>query len=416
MQIQVSRRWIIFLISSMLFVLSQFYRVTIAVITPQLMADLSLDARGLSLMSAAFFYAFALTQIPLAIYLDKIGARISMIALNMVAVAGGLIFAGAGSLEMLVLARLLLGIGMACNLMGTFKLISIWFSPLKFATLTTLVFSMGTAGNLFATTPLVLLVQMIGWRFSFVLFAIANLLLILIFFIIVRDTPPSAIQPSGKPAETRGFRNTLSGLRQLFSHRDYWIISFGTFCRYGIYAAIQTLYAGPYLMNARGLSAVTAGNIIFLMNIGFIVGGPFFGMLSDRQAGTRKWVVFPGIVALVIIFYSLSVLPTNAGVVLVASVFFLIGLANSTGGIMYSQIKEQMPAENAGTAMTGINFFTMIGPAVFLQGFGIFMQSMYPEAAFNAAAFKSIFLLSAGILSFVALAYLFTTDTGRRKL
>jgi MFS family permease len=415
MQIRFSQRWTIFFISSALFILSQFYRATIAVITPQLIADLSLDTRALSLMSAAFFYAFALTQIPLAVYLDKIGARTTMIFLNLVAVAGALVFAGADSSQMLILARLLLGIGMACNLMGTFKLISLWFDPLRFATLTTLVFSLGTAGSVFATTPLVLLVQAIGWRCAFILFAAINLGLIAVFFATVRDKPPDTRQPEGSGAESKGFKDMLAGLGRVLQQKDYWIISLGTFCRYGIYAAIQTLYAGPYLMNARGFSPLVAGNIIFLMNLGFIMGGPFFGMVSDRLARTRKWVVLPGIVGMAVMIGVFAVLPPTTGPNVLALLFFLLGLITSAGGIMYSQIKEQVPIENAGAAMIGINFFTMVGSAVFLQGMGIFMQSTYPAAPMGMPAFRGTFVLCAACLLLVAVIYIFTTDTGRGK-
>jgi MFS family permease len=415
MQIRFSRRWTIFFISSGLFILSQFYRATIAVITPQLISDLSLDTRALSLMSAAFFYAFALTQIPLAVYLDKIGSRKTMIFLNLVAVAGALVFAGADSTQMLILARLLLGIGMACNLMGTFKLISLWFGPLRFATLTTLVFSLGTAGNVFATTPLVLLVQAIGWRYAFILFAAINLGLIAVFFATVRDKPPDTGQPQGSGAASKGFRDMLAGLGRVLQQKDYWIISLGTFCRYGIYAAIQTLYAGPYLMNARGFSPLVAGNIIFLMNLGFIMGGPFFGMVSDRLARTRKWVVLPGIVGMAVMIGVFAVLPPTTGPNVLALLFFLLGLITSAGGIMYSQIKEQVPIENAGAAMIGINFFTMVGSAVFLQGMGIFMQSTYPAAPMGMPAFRGTFVLCAACLLLVAVIYIFTTDTGRGK-
>lgn len=415
MRIRFSRRWMIFFISSALFILSQFYRATIAVITPQLISDLFLDTRTLSLMSAAFFYAFALTQIPLAVYLDKIGARKTMILLNLVAVAGALVFAGADSSQMLILARLLLGIGMACNLMGTFKLISLWFGPLRFATLTTLVFSLGTAGNIFATTPLVLLVQAIGWRSAFIFFAAVNLGLIAVFFATVRDKPPDTQQPRSSEADSNGFKDMLAGLGRVLQQKDYWIISLGTFCRYGIYAAIQTLYAGPYLMNVCSFSPLAAGNIIFLMNLGFIMGGPFFGMVSDRLAKTRKWVVLPGIAGMALMIGVFAVLTSTAGPKLLALLFFLLGLVTSAGGIMYSQIKEQVPIENAGAAMIGINFFTMVGSAVFLQGMGLFMQSVYSEAPLGAAAFRGTFVLCAACLLAVAFIYFFTTDTGRGK-
>jgi len=60
------RPWLVFTISCSLFFLSQFYRVSNAVIAPQLLSDLSVDTKGLGLISASFFYAFALTQIPIS--------------------------------------------------------------------------------------------------------------------------------------------------------------------------------------------------------------------------------------------------------------------------------------------------------------------------------------------------------------
>ena len=112
------RRWMIFALASCLFLLSQFYRSSIAVITPELTADTRINTGELSLISAGFFYAFALAQIPIGIYLDRFGARITMTILTMVAALGALVFAWADSFSGLMAGRLLLGIGMACNLMG----------------------------------------------------------------------------------------------------------------------------------------------------------------------------------------------------------------------------------------------------------------------------------------------------------
>ncbi|MEJ2097448.1 MAG: MFS transporter [Deltaproteobacteria bacterium] len=378
-------KWVIFLFASLLFVLSQFYRATIAVITPQLIDDLALSTRQVSLMSAAFFYAFAAMQIPLAVYLDTLGAKKVMIVLNSVAIAGVVTFA--------------------------LKLIATWFSPRRFATLAAVVFSMGTAGNIMATTPLVYLVEWIGWRFSFLLVGVLNFILIMVFVRVVDDTPEP---PSPQEAPRKGLSKTLAGITELLSIKDYWIISLGSFCRYGIFAAIQGLYAGPYLMFVMDLKPVTVGNIILSMNIGIICGGPLFGWISDRLIHSRKWVIIPGLTGFGTMVWVLATLSPGAGIVSLAALFFMVGFFSSSGGIMYPHIKERMPPEKSGMAMTGINFFTMIGPAVFLQGLGVVMQTLHSENAWSADAFQHAFLICGSCLMGVALLYVFTS--GKRSL
>jgi len=249
-----NQRWIIFIITSSLFLISQFYRASNAVIAPLLVRDLAINTEELGLMSASFFYAFALTQIPLGILLDRIGPRLSMTVLSLIGVLGAVIFAWAGSLSAGVAGRMLLGIGMACNLMGTLKLLTIWFGPATFATLSGIVLSIGTLGNMAAATPLVLLVQGVGWRWAFTLIAAVNLVQILILFLMVRDRPPPGADASGELRAELKMNDILMGMKLLLTKKDYWIISCGTFFRYGVFAAVQTLWAGPYLINAMGLS------------------------------------------------------------------------------------------------------------------------------------------------------------------
>ena len=80
---------------------------------------------------------------------------------------------------------------------------------------------------------------------------------------------------------------------------------------------------------------------------------------------------------------------------------------------MYPHIKELMPLEMSGTAMTGINFFTMIGPAVFLQGLGILMQTLYPNSSRGPEAFNAAFTVCIISLLLVLVSYFFT---GERRL
>ena len=104
-----NRRWIIYLISCLLFTFSQFYRSSIAVISPNLVEELDLDTEDLGLISAAFFYAFAVMQIPVGLYLDRLGPRVLMTALSLAAVAGATLFAYGESAATLIVGRSLLG-------------------------------------------------------------------------------------------------------------------------------------------------------------------------------------------------------------------------------------------------------------------------------------------------------------------
>jgi sugar phosphate permease len=406
-----SRGWLILIVAGSLFILSQFYRSSVAVIAPDLIQELGLDAWELSTVSASFFYAFALMQIPVGIFLDSIGPRITMTLLTLVAVAGAFLFSTGESYYFLSIGRALLGIGMACNFMGTLKLITIWFKPGQFATLSAVIVSAGTAGNIAAATPLVLMVQAMGWRNSFLTMSGLTFCMAILFFFLVTDRPGTKTIQTHTPGSRPRIKDTLASARTLFSRKDFWIISFSTFCRYGIYASVQSLWAGPYLINVAGLSPVTTGNILLLMSMGMIIGSPVSGHLSDSIFTSRKKIIISGICGMILVLGIIISLPPEAGREILALLFFCFGLFSSSGQVMYAHIKEQVPLENAGMAMTGINFFTMAGVAVFLQGLGSLMKFLYPGTSLGPEAFRGGFIFCALCLVLIGLLYLLTSET-----
>jgi sugar phosphate permease len=408
-----NRRWIIYLMSCLLFTFSQFYRSSVAVISPNLVQDLNLDAEDLGLISAAFFYAFAAMQIPVGFYLDSVGPRVLMTALSLVAVVGATLFAYGESTVALIVGRLLLGAGMACNFMGPLKLITTWFSPLYFATLSAIFVSVGTAGNIAAATPLVWLTESLGWRTTFLLFAMSNLVIALLFYIIARDHPDEKPVSHPTTAERVSLSVALSGILQLFSHRDYWLISIATFFRYGIYASVQALWAGPFLMVSMGLSPFMTGNLLLAMSIGLIIGSPICGWISDSILRSRKHVIIAGLAVMAGILITLAVLPIDTGRMILFILFFGFGFSSGSGQIMYAQIKERMPLNKAGTAMTGINFFTMIGVAFFLHGLGWVIKGFYPEGSLEPEVFRMAFVLFGVFLFLTGLMYSLTIDGNR---
>jgi sugar phosphate permease len=206
-------------------------------------------------------------------------------------------------------------------------------------------------------------------------------------------------------------RNTYFYLRLLLKRGDFWIISMGALMSYGVFAAFQTLWAGPFLMEVMGFTPMVSGNLILFLNAGFLIGPMLWGTLSDRLFRTRKWVVVWGHMGFAAVAAALAVLQPSTSTWLLATLLLCLGLFRGTGSLMYTQIKELMPIEMAGTAMGGVNFFVMVGAAVFLHGLGLFMQSFYPYASRGPEAFSAAFFLCAACVAGVSAIYLFSRDT-----
>ena len=115
------------------------------------------------------------------------------------------------------------------------------------------------------------------------------------------------------------------------------------------------------------------------------------------------------------ILTTLAVLSIDTWLPILFALFFGFGFSSGSGQIMYAHIKERMPHENAGTAMTGINFFTMTGVAFFLHGLGWAINAFYPEGSLTPDVFRMAFVLFGGCLVVTGLLYRLTID-GKRIL
>ena len=156
-----------------------------------------------------------------------------------------------------------------------------WFPPHRFASLSGIVFSIGFIGNMASTTPFVLMVNLVGWRTALQIISGINFAPHCRFLPCGSRRIARRSSPSDKPLAP-SLQESFNHLSFLLKKKDFWIIGYGSFCSYGIFAAFQALWAGPYLMEVMGLSAEAAGNVILLCNFALILGSPLCGEVSDR--------------------------------------------------------------------------------------------------------------------------------------
>ncbi len=399
----------VMLLSALVFLLSMFYRGSVALIAPDLQRDLGLGLEDLGVLGAAFFYVFALAQVPVGPWLDRFGPRLTMATLNVVGALGALVFALSGSLAVGALGRGLLGLGMSANLIGPLRLFIDWFPAHRFATIMGAFTAVGTLGGMMAATPMAWLVHQLGWRGTFGLLAGLNLILSLGVLRFVADRPPRPDQIAAPAGTGRGM--AARSLARLALSREYWIISLAAFTRYGAVAAVQTLWIGPFLIDHLGLDVFLAGNLLLVLNLGLGLGGPAGGWVSDTLLGTRRAAVMAGLAGMAATLLLLGLWPGGREPVALAVLLFLLGLLAQFGNLFYPHIKELMPHEMSATAMSAVNLFTMLGAGVFIHGLGGLLEMGDPGRWLGLGAYETAFVVCGLVVALSAGLYYFTRES-----
>lgn len=389
-----AQRWKIFTVLAIMFLIGFFYRVSMAVAARDLSVDLGLNAVQLGILSGVFFYVFAFTQIPLGPILDRFSNRVVLSLFGLATTCGALIFATAPGFRTALAGRVLLGMGTASVLMGALKIFTNWFSQEEFPTVSGFMVAAGNLGNLSATAPLAMAVTSFGWRTTFLAAAAMQAAVTVTVYLVVRDSPPATDLSAVKTVEDSNSTDygIMQAWRTIFATPAFRFISLLAFFWYANYMVLLALWGGPYLCDVIGLNRIEAGNILLFTSLGFVTGSLFLGkIIASLFAGSLERTIIVGqsllCLAMTAMLGPADTLPRP----LLIAVFFIIGLASSTGVIIYPLARNMVVHKFAATAMTCVNFFLLMGAAVGQHIMGLYIGSFprgisgYPPQAYHRA-------------------------------
>lgn len=360
------------------YVLSQFYRAFLAVLTPVLGDQLGAMPGDLALSSGLWFVAFAAMQIPVGASLDRIGPRLT-VAL-MLGIGGGLgaaVFALAQAPWHLHLAMTLLGIGCAPALMGPYYIIAREYPPAAFGALAGMIVGFGSLGNILGATPLVWLIEAIGWRQTLWVLMAATVGVALLIAATVRD--PARLG-SGHPQ---------GSLRELLSIRALWFILPLFFFNYSASAAIRGLWAAPYLEQVFQADTVVIGRATLAMGLAMILGNFLVAPVVRAVGSLRRTILIFTFATLLVLGF--LVLRPDPGLIPATVMLALIGLSGAGYVLLMAHGRSFLPPHLVGRGVTLLNMFS-IGGAGAMQFasrpvYGA-AQAAYPPAQ----AFAMLFL------------------------
>ncbi len=377
------------------YVASHFFRASNVTIGLDLMRDLAIGPEALGALTGAFFFGFAAMQIPCGFLFDHFGPRRSVAGMLILATTGGIIFTLAPNWPILLTGRVLMGAGFGVMLIGSMVVISRWFPPDRFSTLTAMVMSIGLLGNLAATTPLAWASQAVGWRAVFGAAVVFTALAAITVWLVVRDAP------SGHPFLARTPeppRQMLQGLMEVLCNPRLKPILALNFCNYACTFTVQGLWGGPFLREVHGLSPVEAGNVLLIAVIAYQVGMLAFGPL-DRLLDTRKWIAAGGSLVIISILATLALASAPPIWVPIGAIVG-IGFFSASSTMVMTHGRGIIPDRLIGRGIATINTFVMLGVACMQTLSGIIVGAFEPlaDGARTETAYRALFGVLAVVL------------------
>ncbi len=366
------------------YLLSYLFRAVNAMIAPELISDLGLDASVLGLLSAVYFLTFAAFQLPLGVLLDRYGPRRTESVLLIIAAAGAFVFAIAESRGGLIVGRALIGLGVSACLMASFKAFAMWFPKERLPTVIGIQMTAGGIGILAASKPIETALGFTDWRgVFFILAAVTAFSAAFLFF----------VSPEKENTERPlTIKQSIDGVRQIYSDRDFWRIAPLSFTSQAAFMALHTLWAGPWLRDIAGLDRPVIGSYLAAMAVTLIIAWPLIGWLADKLGSRGLPTDATGAIGMGL-FIVVQIYLLFEPVSLALYVWIAFNLFAAFCVLPYAALSQKFPPELAGRANTALNVMVFGSAFVCQWGVGIIID-LWPTTAsggFHPTGYKAAF-------------------------
>jgi predicted MFS family arabinose efflux permease len=360
---------IVFLSFALAYFFSALVRAITATLSPTLSLELDLNAGDLGLLAGGYFLGFALTQLPLGNWLDRHGPRQVILAFLAVAVVGCMAFALATSFSGLLAARVLTGMGVSACLMAPLTGFRRWLTPATQLRANSWMLMTGSLGMVAATLPVQWLMPYTGWRGLFWMLAgLIALSMIGIALAVPRWRQAALPSPQDTAPNSKGYgfiwRNPY--FRQM--------LPIG-FVNYGGMVAVQTLWAGPWMVKVAGYTPQESAAGLFGINLAMLGTFWLWGLVNPHLArrGLRpERLIAWGLPSSFFVLAAIVLLGADAGWELWA----LFCVTSTFVSLSQPAVALALPAEAAGRALSAYNLAIFGGVFGVQWGIGLLIEAL----------------------------------------
>lgn len=379
----------VFLAFALAYFMSYALRAVGAMIAPELSREFGLSNAALGSMTSAYFLTFAALQLPLGIWLDRFGSRRTHATLLLIASAGCALFALARDVTWLWAGRALMGIGVAGALMSAMKAFRFWYAPERQQQLAAWMLMVGSLGALATTMPVQWALPIVGWRGVFWLgTALLLAASMAVFTVLPRDEERSS-------RERLRAGSMWSGYTQVFTDPYFWRFGMVSVLSHSMFVSLQSLWAGPWLIQVQGLSIERTSQVLLLFNL--VLMASFLGLGWVAPKMSREWSMIR-----IGAWTTAIVIVVEAAIALLPQVCaWWLWLALAAGSAAFSMLQPHVclsfPAALTGRAYTAYNLLFFSGTFLWQWLFGVAVDALRAIGVGNVDAFRGALAASVGM-------------------
>ena len=376
--------WVFVALASAYF-LSTLLRAITATLSPMLTMEFGLQARDLGLLAGGYFFGFSLTQLPMGHWLDQHGPKKVVLSFLGVAVLGCLAFSWATDFYGLLMARVLIGVGVSACLMAPLTGYRRWLALENQQRANSWMLMTGAFGMLASTLPVQWLLPVIGWRWIFVGLA---MLIVMSMALMAWQVPQWRLaEPVAEEASKKRV-GIWASYRQVWQHPYFRSLTPMGFFNYGGFVAMQTLWAGPWMVKVAGYTPLEAATGLFWLNVcmllTFWLWGLYTPALTKRGYSADKLMTYG-----VPLNFCVQAYIILAGADAAALHWALFCISSSFVALAQPAVGMAFPAAVAGKALSAYNLVLFLGVFVVQWGMGLLIDAFKAQGQLEPAAFQS---------------------------
>lgn len=377
------------------------------VMVPELTAAFGLSALGVSSLIGLYYYTYSAFAIVSGACFDRYGAKY-VVPVGLIMLAAGAVLFGLGSANAAEGGRLLQGAGSAFSFTGAVYLATHGFPGRYLATAIgfTQCFGMlGGAAGQFAVAPLIH--GVLDWQQFWIYGGVATAALAVVLLLVT---------PGGHAERTTAqgsIWSMFTPYKSVLGNPQSYLCGFAAGLLFLPTTVGDMIWGVSFLREGWHIGYGEAVNRAAMVPLGWVIGSPLLGYLSDHLGRRRPVLIGGGVFMLVM---SLAILYLPHGILPPYLAGFLLGFGSGAAMIPYTIIKEVNADEVKGSATGAINFLVFTLSALMAPAYGWILVEVSDGGALSLPVFQKAGIVGVGGIVLAIVLSCFIRETGAQRV